>query len=159
METAADNKDLPDDAPAAKPRASLLANVALFLAAPVLAGAGVFAGMALMAGEPETVYRAGAPLAITETVGSVQLDLDAAAETSFSYSFELAEMLKDRCGEVMTDALAAASRVETREDVTLAIRSRAAAERRARSITTAKSCNRVLVEIELADGRAKKQGF
>jgi hypothetical protein len=163
MDTAADDKDLPegaDAAPAEKPRASLIGNVALFLIAPVLAGAGVFAGMALMEGEPEIVYRAGAPLAVTETVGSVQLDLDAAAETSFSYSFELSEMLRDSCGEVVTtDALAAASRAETLKDVTLAIRSREAATRRAASITTAKSCNRVLVEIELAEVKAKKQGY
>ncbi|HTV70592.1 MAG TPA: hypothetical protein VMF90_18845 [Rhizobiaceae bacterium] len=162
MDTAADDKDLPegaDAAPVEKPRASLIGNVALFLIAPVLAGAGVFAGMALMEGEPEIIYRAGVPLSVTETVGSVQLDLDAAAETSFSYSFELSEMLKGSCGEVVTDALAAASRAETLKDVTLVIRSREAATRRAASITTAKSCNRVLVEIELAEVKAKKQGY
>ena len=143
-------------APAAKPRPSLLSYIAMLLVAPVLTGAGVFGGMLYMSPQNPAPVAEPIPTEV-ETVASI--DPTVAAEISFVYSYSLSELLKERCGEVVTASLKAASDFEKRNDFTLASRSQAAAEKRAHTISSDKSCNRILLEIEAEEKRARRAGY
>lgn len=81
---------------------------------------------------------------------------EVAAETSATYSFALSELLKKQCGAVGAEALKAASEAEAKADGTLVNLSWMAALRRVGSITQ-KSCNRILVEIDMAEARAARR--
>ena len=81
------------------------------------------------------------------------LPKEIAAETSFTYSFALAELLNGKCGPLRTAALKAAAEEEALADGTLVNLSWIAANRRMGTITE-KSCEYMQAEIEHADGEA-----
>jgi hypothetical protein len=137
-----------------KPRhgPSLLGSIVLLLVAPVATAAGVFLGMTYLASTGTSAGRAPAPIVATP-------DLEAQAESSFTYSLILSQLLADRCGETETAALGEASGSEMAADITLMGRAHAAAVRRAATIVSAKSCNRVLVEIGDQNKRAMLAGY
>ncbi len=78
------------------------------------------------------------------------LALEAAAETSATYNFALAQLLKGRCGELQVEALKTASDGEAAKDGMLVSLSWQAALRRAGSVTEV-SCERMLAEIDRAE--------
>jgi hypothetical protein len=78
------------------------------------------------------------------------LALEAAAETSATYNFALAQLLGPRCGELKVEALRKASDEEAARDGKLINLSWQAALRRAGSVTEV-SCDRILGEIDKAE--------
>lgn len=81
------------------------------------------------------------------------LKAEAAAETSATYSFALAQLLRSRCGGAGVAALKQASDAEAAHDGMLVSMSWQAALRRAGSVTEV-SCDRILAEIGHAEARA-----
>jgi hypothetical protein len=71
-----------------------------------------------------------------------------------AYSLTLSALLKERCGDTPTDALAAASAAEMAADPAAYQRAVSAASERAKTITTAKSCDYVISEIQSAENEA-----
>jgi hypothetical protein len=71
-----------------------------------------------------------------------------------TYTLSLAEFVKERCGETPTAALAAASEAENRSDPAAYREAVSEAAARARTITTTKSCDYVISEIQAAEQRA-----
>ena len=72
----------------------------------------------------------------------------------FTYTLSLAEFVKERCGETPTKALAAASAAEKISDPAAYEQAVSEAAERAGRITTAKSCDYVISEIQTAEQRA-----
>jgi hypothetical protein len=72
----------------------------------------------------------------------------------FTYALSLAEAVKERCGETPTEALAAASAAEKVSDPAAYQKAVSEAARRAGTITTPKSCDYVISEIQNAENRA-----
>ena len=117
---------------------------------PAMAGVAVAVGYAVWSrpdGIPEP-----APIV-------VQPDPAAKAESSFSYTFSLAKLLEERCGKVDMQALEIASDAEKRSDLGMVARAWTAATKRARTITTARSCSHVREEIAAGVRRAEKAGY
>ena len=117
---------------------------------PVLVGVAAAIGYAAWTwpeGVPELV-----PVALKPDPG-------ARAESSFSYTFSLAKLLEERCGEVEMQSLAIASDAEKRSDLDMVARAWTAATKRARTITTARSCNHIRAEIAAGVRRAEKAGY
>lgn len=71
-----------------------------------------------------------------------------------AYALSLSRFLQGRCGDILTDALADASAKEMAADPAAYQRAVAEASERARTITTAKSCDYVISEIQNAESRA-----
>jgi hypothetical protein len=71
-----------------------------------------------------------------------------------AYALSLSMLLKERCGDTPTDALAAASAAEMADDPAAYQRAVSEAAERAKTITTAKSCDYVISEIQNAESRA-----
>jgi hypothetical protein len=76
-----------------------------------------------------------------------------AAETSWTYSWALSELLNGKCGKLRVEALRAASEEEAASDGKLVNLSWMAANRRIGTLTE-KSCEYIVAEIENADGKA-----
>ncbi|MCV0396218.1 MAG: hypothetical protein K5872_04410 [Rhizobiaceae bacterium] len=79
-----------------------------------------------------------------------------AAETSFTYSYALGELLAERCGRLRLSALAAASEAEAKADGMLVHLSWQAAHRRTLTVT-ARSCDFLRAEIYSAETRAARK--
>jgi hypothetical protein len=140
----------PGDAP--KKRSKL--KLALFALVPLIAlgGGGYGAWAYFLTPAPQ-------PPAEAEGHGGVDpqkvaaLKAETAAETSATYNFALAQLLKARCGGVGVEALKQASDAEAAHDGMLVSMSWQAALRRAGSVTEV-SCDRILAEIGHAEARA-----
>lgn len=151
-----------DEQPATKKRSKL--KLILLACVPLVLGGAGYGGWMLYAGkhgEPSKEAAAGAHGGHGEggeegqdatEVSSISAE-DVAAETSFTYSFALSELLKEECGPAEVTALKAASDKEAAADGKLVNASWMAATRRLGTVTE-KSCNRMLSEIENADARA-----
>jgi hypothetical protein len=74
--------------------------------------------------------------------------------STFAYAYGLAQSLQARCGSTRTKSLVAASDAEKQADAALYARALAEAEARAQNITTEKSCDYVISEIEAGERRA-----
>lgn len=83
----------------------------------------------------------------------ISLPREIAAETSFTYSFALAELMKERCGKMDVAGLHAASDEEARADGILVSLSWIAANRRTGTVTE-KSCDYIRAEIGIAEDKA-----
>ena len=86
-------------------------------------------------------------------VASIEPEI--AAESSFTYSFALAELVRGECGAARIDALKAASEEEAKADGRLVNLSWMAATKRLGTITE-RSCDYVIGEIIAADGKAAR---
>jgi Flp pilus assembly protein TadB len=73
-----------------------------------------------------------------------------------AYALTLSAFLKERCGDTRTDALAAASAAEMANDPAAYEQAVSEAAERAKTITTGKSCDYVISEIQSAESRATK---
>lgn len=145
----------------AAPKKRSKAKLALLVLAPLLVlGGGGYAGWAFfLAPAPDDAHAEGA-----EGEGAAEghgvdpqevaaLEAAAAAETSFTYSFALSELLKARCGAVSVDALKTASDAEAAANGPLVQMSWQAALRRTGTLTEA-SCDLIVSEIRAADAKA-----
>lgn len=150
------------DAGAKKKRSPL--KLALFALLPLLLAGGGYAGWTFfMAGDEEAVASEGeGGHAVAEGDGHAEgqdpthvsaLPLEIKAETSFTYSYALSELLKRQCGSVRVDSLKAAAEEEARADGMLVNLSWIAANRRLGTVTE-KSCEYMRAEIGNADGKA-----
>jgi hypothetical protein len=74
--------------------------------------------------------------------------------TTFAYTYGLAQFVEAHCGPTPTKSLTAASDAEKQADAALYARARAEAEARAQTITTGKSCDYVISEIQAGERRA-----
>jgi hypothetical protein len=151
----------PADAAAPRPRHSKL-KLALMVLLPMLllGGGGAGAWFFLLVPAPEA--HAEADHAEVEHGGIdpqkvAAFQAEAAAETSATYSYALAQMLKAQCGTVNVEALKEAANAEAAHDGMLVHLSWQAALRRAGTITE-RSCTRVLNEIDKADMTAGGAG-
>lgn len=147
-------------APAPKKRSKL--KIILLAVMPLVGAGGGYAGWVFYAGA------SSAEAAHGEAAGGeggehgqdeghiAAIPPEVAAETSATYSFALSELLKTQCGAVGAEALKAASEAEAKADGTLVNLSWMAALRRVGSITQ-KSCNRILVEIDMAEAKAARR--
>ena len=131
-----------------KLKLALVALVPLIL----LGGGGYGAWAYLLAPEPEQhVEEEGHGGVDPQKVAA--LKAEAAAETSATYNFALAQLLRSRCGGIAIEALKEASDAEAAHDGMLVSMSWQAALRRAGSVTEV-SCDRILAEIGHAEARA-----
>lgn len=149
----------------ANPTKRSKAKLALLVLVPLLVlGGGGYAGWTFfLTPEPEAAHAAPGEHGaegerMTEGHGVdprevAALEAAAAAETSFTYSFALSELLKTRCGAVAVDALKAASDAEAEANGMLVQMSWQAALRRTGTLTEA-SCDLIVSEIRLADAKA-----
>jgi hypothetical protein len=150
------------DAP--KKKRSPLKLAILVLAPVMLAGGGYF-GWTFFTGEAGEAS-AHASEATEEGHGSghggdghgatthvVALPPEIAAESTFTYSFAMSELLNGKCGRIRVKALKAAVAEEASTDGTLVNLSWIAANRRMGTLTE-KSCEYLVAEIENADGKA-----
>lgn len=143
------------DAPAAdapkKKRSKL--KLILFILLPLILLGGGYAGWMFFLKPAPEVHAEGEG---EEHAGGVDpqkvaaLALEAAAETSATYNFALAQLLGPRCGELKVEALRKASDEEAARDGKLINLSWQAALRRAGSVTEV-SCERMLNEIDKAE--------
>jgi hypothetical protein len=165
-EKAAKAKPAAADAPeGGRKKRSPLKLALLALAPLVLAGGGYFGWTMFMgeaAGEDAALASEGTEGAAghneeaRDGMATSALPPEIKAETSFTYSFALAELLNGKCGPLRTSALKAAAEEEAAADGTLANLSWIAANRRMGTITE-KSCEYMQAEIEHADGEASWQ--
>lgn len=72
-----------------------------------------------------------------------------------AYALSLSRFLEGRCGDTPTDALAEASAKEMAADPVAYQRAVSEASERAKTITTAKSCDYVISEIQSAENKVK----
>lgn len=93
--------------------------------------------------------------AVPEASRVPALPPEIAAETSFTYSFALSQLLAERCGAVNAPALQAASEAEARTDGLLVNLSWQAAHRRSGTVTE-RSCDYMRAEIWSAESRARR---
>lgn len=132
----------------AGPKKSKLKLALLALVPLVLAGGG-YGGWTYFAGEATAKEDPG-----TDTTHVAAIPPEVAAESSFTYSFALSELLKSICGPVKVPALQAAAAAEAHADGTLANLSWMAANRRLASVTD-KSCSQLRAELGRADSKAE----
>jgi hypothetical protein len=74
-------------------------------------------------------------------------------QTTASYPYHLALLVRERCGEIPTPRLKAASEDEEQDDPELQQQAAAAAQARAATITTWQSCDYVISEIKISEQR------
>lgn len=142
-----------DTAAAPKKRSKL--KLALLALMPLIGAGGGYAGWTFYAGAPSAQAAHGEAAPDQTHVAAIPPEV--AAESSATYSFALSELLKQECGPVNVEALKAASEAEAKADGTLVNLSWIAANRRLASITE-RSCNRMLVEIDMAEAAAANGG-
>jgi len=149
------------DAP--KKKRSPLKLAVLVLAPLVLAGGGYF-GWTFFAGEAgedaahasEASEEGHGDGHGTDATHVAALPPEIAAESTFTYSFAMAELLNGKCGRIRIKALKAAVAEEAVSDGTLVNLSWIAANRRMGTLTE-KSCEYIVAEIQNADGKAHVQ--
>lgn len=139
------------DTEAAPKKRSKLKLILLACAPLVLAGAGyagwIFAAPALgLAGDH-------AEAAGEDTTHVAALPPEVLAENSFTYTFALSELLKEKCGTTRVAGLRAASAAEAEADGALTSLSWIAANRRATALTE-ESCGKILAEIDRGELKA-----
>lgn len=121
---------------------------------PVLAGAGyagwIFFGAPALGLGGEHAEAAGDG---KDAVHVAALPPEIRAETSFTYTFALSELLKEKCGATRVTGLRAASTEEAKADGALANLSWIAANRRASALTQ-ESCGKILAEIDRGEIKA-----
>ena len=103
----------------------------LLAGAPLVLAGGGYAGWMVYAGG----WAAGTDAGV-DSAKVAAIPPEVAAETSFTYSFALSELLKTTCGQARVSALKAASEAEARADGTLVNLSWMAASRRVGSDAT-----------------------
>jgi len=134
----------------APPKRSKLKLALLALAPLVLAGGG-YGGWTYYAGGLEATAEEEPG---TDATHVAAIPPEVAAESSFTYSFALSELLTNVCGPMEAPALKAAAEAEAHGDGTLANLSWMAANRRLSSVTE-KSCSMLRAEIGSANAKAK----
>lgn len=155
--TAAETSDAP------KMKRSPLKLAVLALVPLMLAGGGYF-GWTFFAGQAgedvaqasEAAAEAGHAEGAPDTTHVAALPPEIAAESTFTYSFALSELLNGKCGRIRVRALKLAVAEEAAADGTLVNLSWIAANRRMSTLTE-KSCDYLVSEIEDADGEAAFQ--
>lgn len=113
----------------------------------LLAGGGGYAGWAYMGGD--------ANAAVHEVAVPPPVPVEILAETSFTHSFALANIIARNCGSLRVPALKAASEKEALADGTLASLSWQAASRRTYSLDEV-SCRHFISEVRTAELRAEE---
>jgi hypothetical protein len=129
---------------------SISGSMVKLLAAAVLAGCAIAAGVFVLSGGENPDMDVSA---------AERSDLDARAHSSFTYTLSLAKLVEARCGETPTRSLSAASEGEKQTDLAVAARAWTAARVRARTMTSDKSCDYVISEIKDGERRAQKAGY
>jgi hypothetical protein len=76
--------------------------------------------------------------------------------TTASYAYQLAQLVRERCGEIPTPRLKAASEAEEQDHPELQQQTAAAAQARAATITTWQSCDYVISEIKVSEQRTRR---
>jgi hypothetical protein len=144
---------------APKKKRSPLKLVILALVPLLLAGGGYF-GWTFFAGEAgeDTAHASegsaeGEGHGETDGTHVASVPLEIAAETSWTYSYALSELLNGKCGKLRVEALKAASEEEAATDGKLVNLSWMAANRRIGTLTE-RSCEYIVAEILNADGKA-----
>ncbi|MCC0043900.1 MAG: hypothetical protein H6892_05815 [Brucellaceae bacterium] len=160
--------------PAAEPKKRSKLILALAAIVPVVLAGGGYAGWTYFLQAPDTVahlddddgHGEGGHEKVTHTdadhhpetdhmkVAGVPRDI--AAESSFTHSYALSVLLRDKCGQADITALREMSNREAAEDGLLAQLSWEAAARRAQ-LLQAKSCGYLFAEIRDADEKAAKK--
>jgi hypothetical protein len=74
-------------------------------------------------------------------------------QATASYAYHLAQLVKERCGDIPTPRLHGASEAEKRDDPELERRAEAEARARAATITTWQSCDYVISEVQASERR------
>jgi hypothetical protein len=136
--------------PSSAPKKGRKLKLILAAGLPLLLGGGGYAGWTVYASAARDGH-AAEEAADKAHVAAIPPEI--AAETSFTYSFALSELLRRMCGGGGVPALKAASEKEAAADGRLANLSWIAANRRLDTITEV-SCTRMLVEIDTAERKA-----
>nr|WP_295469747.1 hypothetical protein [Mesorhizobium sp.] len=147
-------KAAPAATPGESPKKRSKVKLILFALVPliVLGGGGYGAWAYFLAPAPEVHAEAEGHGGIDpQKVAALKAEAD--AETSATYNFALAQLLRSRCGGLEVVALKAASDAEAAHDGMLVSMSWQAALRRAGTVTEA-SCDRILAEIDHAEVKA-----
>jgi len=150
-------KPAPADAAADAPRTrSKLKLIFLILVPLVLLGGGGYAGWVFFLAAPAEAHVESREQ-VVEALRVAALAREAAAESSATYNFALAQMLQAKCGALSVKALKQASEDEAGKDGMLVSLSWQAALRRAGTVTEV-SCERILGEIDRAEYKLETEG-
>lgn len=147
-------KAAPAATPGESPKKRSKVKLILFALVPLIAlgGGGYGAWAYFLAPAPEVHAEADTHGGIDpQKVAALKAEAD--AETSATYNFALAQLLRSRCGGLEVVALKDASDAEAAHDGMLVSMSWQAALRRAGTVTEA-SCERMLAEIDHAEVKA-----
>lgn len=155
---AKDARDVAEAAEAAgapKKRSKLM--LAVLATVPLVLAGGGYAGWTLFLANPdgagEETARAEAEQHAPDPVVVAALPTELAAESSYTHSFALSVLIREKCGGRRAPALKAASEEEARADGLLVQMSWVSAARRATALSD-KSCGYLLGEVAKADEKA-----
>lgn len=153
-EDARDVAEAAEAAGAPKKRSKLM--LAALAGVPLVLAGGGYAGWTLFLANPDG---AGAESAAEDgehapdPVVVAALPTELAAESSYTHSYAISVLIREKCGGSRTRALQAASEEEARADGLLVQMSWVAAARRATMLSD-KSCNYLLGEVDKANEKA-----
>ncbi|MBO6538287.1 MAG: hypothetical protein JJ969_02710 [Rhizobiaceae bacterium] len=141
----------PEAAAEPKKRSKLI--LGLVAAAPLVLGAGGYAVWAFYLATPDAVEAHAAEGGETDDMKVAAVPREIMAESSFTHSYALSVLVREKCGPSDAPALRQISNAEAAEDGLLAQLSWEAAARRTQ-LLKAKSCGYLLGEIADADAKA-----
>jgi hypothetical protein len=138
----------------AAPKKRSKIRIIMFACAPLVLAGGGYAGW-IYAAPALGLGHAGHDVAGEgkDAIHVAALPPEVLAETSFTYTFALSELLKEKCGPTHVTELRAASAVEAEADGELTNLSWIAANRRASALTE-ESCGKILAEIDRGEIKA-----
>jgi hypothetical protein len=139
-------------APAPKKRSKLV--LGLLAAVPLLLAGGGYAGWTFLLAAPGEAHAAEGGAEGTDPMKVAALPPEIVAETSFTHSFALSVLIRDKCGDMRAPALKAASEDEARADGMLVNLSWQSAARRAAALE-ARSCGHISAELANAEFKAE----
>ena len=137
----------------AAPKRRLKLLFALAAAAPLVLGAGGYAAWAFYFATPQAAEAHAAEGGATDQMKVAAVPREIMAESSFTHSYALSVLVREKCGPSEAAALHEVSNAEAAEDGLLAQLSWEAAARRTQ-LLKAKSCGYLLGEIADADAKA-----